>query len=220
MVVSNLVPESTRAAPRHVTLAVVFQVRDDALQALMAAGASLSRAVGRSRAATSSPGRRSRARSAATSPRRWMSASRASRAARDAERPRTEPAAVGARNRVPRSCARRPRLALPPDTAWHPVGALPPAAFDHGEIVEAGLDTTSRQALLHEHRVRAGAGRLHALGVTRPLRRRPRPRRLGHEPPARAAPARCSSEPERSASQGERAAGRRSSSASARGSWR
>ena len=29
--------------------------------------------------------------------------------------------------------------ALPPDTAWHPVGALPPAAFDHGEIVEAGL---------------------------------------------------------------------------------
>jgi len=28
---------------------------------------------------------------------------------------------------------------VPADTAWHPVGSLPPAAFDHGEIVEAGL---------------------------------------------------------------------------------
>jgi ADP-ribose pyrophosphatase YjhB (NUDIX family) len=27
----------------------------------------------------------------------------------------------------------------PPDTAWHPVDALPPAAFDHGEIVADGL---------------------------------------------------------------------------------
>jgi hypothetical protein len=28
---------------------------------------------------------------------------------------------------------------VPPDTAWHAVGALPPAAFDHREIVESGL---------------------------------------------------------------------------------
>jgi ADP-ribose pyrophosphatase YjhB (NUDIX family) len=28
---------------------------------------------------------------------------------------------------------------VPPDTAWHPVAALPPAAFDHGEIVRSGL---------------------------------------------------------------------------------
>jgi hypothetical protein len=28
---------------------------------------------------------------------------------------------------------------VPPDTAWHPAADLPPAAFDHGEIVEAGL---------------------------------------------------------------------------------
>jgi ADP-ribose pyrophosphatase YjhB (NUDIX family) len=28
---------------------------------------------------------------------------------------------------------------VPSDTAWHPVADLPPAAFDHGEIVEAGL---------------------------------------------------------------------------------
>jgi 8-oxo-dGTP diphosphatase len=29
--------------------------------------------------------------------------------------------------------------ALPPDTAWHPASSLPPAAFDHGEIVDAAL---------------------------------------------------------------------------------
>jgi hypothetical protein len=28
---------------------------------------------------------------------------------------------------------------VPPDTTWHAVGALPPAAFDHQEIVESGL---------------------------------------------------------------------------------
>ena len=29
---------------------------------------------------------------------------------------------------------------LPPDTAWHPVGNLPPTAFDHGSIAESGRD--------------------------------------------------------------------------------
>jgi len=29
---------------------------------------------------------------------------------------------------------------VPPDTRWHPVDALPPTAFDHGEIVLAGRD--------------------------------------------------------------------------------
>jgi len=29
---------------------------------------------------------------------------------------------------------------LPPDTAWHPVDELPPLAFDHGEIVLAGRE--------------------------------------------------------------------------------
>jgi hypothetical protein len=28
---------------------------------------------------------------------------------------------------------------VPPDTAWHAVTGLPPSAFDHGEIVDAGL---------------------------------------------------------------------------------
>jgi 8-oxo-dGTP diphosphatase len=28
---------------------------------------------------------------------------------------------------------------VPTDTVWHPASALPPAAFDHGEIVQAGL---------------------------------------------------------------------------------
>ena len=30
--------------------------------------------------------------------------------------------------------------AVPADTAWHPVDALPPTAFDHGDITRAGLD--------------------------------------------------------------------------------
>ncbi len=29
---------------------------------------------------------------------------------------------------------------LPPDTAWHPVGNLPPTAFDHGSIAGSGRD--------------------------------------------------------------------------------
>src|ERR1039458_433271 len=29
---------------------------------------------------------------------------------------------------------------IPPDTAWHPVGNLPPTAFDHGSIAESGRD--------------------------------------------------------------------------------
>jgi 8-oxo-dGTP diphosphatase len=29
---------------------------------------------------------------------------------------------------------------VPTDTAWHPVDALPPTAFDHGEIVLAGRE--------------------------------------------------------------------------------
>jgi len=28
---------------------------------------------------------------------------------------------------------------LPPDTAWHPAGGLPPTAFDHGSIVASGV---------------------------------------------------------------------------------
>ncbi|MGD0926131.1 MAG: NUDIX domain-containing protein [Streptosporangiaceae bacterium] len=29
---------------------------------------------------------------------------------------------------------------IPPDTGWHPVGDLPPTAFDHGSIAESGRD--------------------------------------------------------------------------------
>ena len=30
--------------------------------------------------------------------------------------------------------------ALPPDTAWHPVDALPPLAFDHADFVSAAVE--------------------------------------------------------------------------------
>jgi 8-oxo-dGTP diphosphatase len=29
---------------------------------------------------------------------------------------------------------------VPPDTAWHPVAALPPTAFDHGSLAESGRE--------------------------------------------------------------------------------
>ena len=79
---------------------------------------------------------------------------------------------------------------LPPDTSWHPVDAVPPTAFDHREIVLAGRTAgpPPRQAFLHEHRLRPGAGRLHDLGAPRPLRRGARSRGLGDEPSARARP--------------------------------
>ena len=104
--------------------------------------------------------------------------------------------------------------ALPPDTAWHPVGALPPAAFDHGEIVEAGL-TRLRAKLSYTNIAFALAPDVFTLSELRALyvaasAATSRPRTSS----ACCSGVRCSSEPERSASQGERAAGRRSSSAS------
>ena len=138
MVVSNLVPESTRAAPRHVTLAVVFQVRDDALQALMWQRArEPSRAVGRSRAATSSLGD---ARGLDPPPPRREGGCPRARASEQLEtrsdpgrNPRQWELATAYLGLVPADLD----PALPPDTAWHPVGALPPAAFDQ-QIKHAG----------------------------------------------------------------------------------
>jgi ADP-ribose pyrophosphatase YjhB (NUDIX family) len=141
LVVSNLVPESTRAAPLHVTLAVVFQVRSDALQVLM-----WQRAREPFQGSWSLPGGylepeetledSIRHHLAAKVDVRELSHLEQLETRSDPERnPRAWELATAYLGLVPSDLD----PALPPDTAWHPVGALPPAAFDHGEIVEAAL---------------------------------------------------------------------------------
>jgi ADP-ribose pyrophosphatase YjhB (NUDIX family) len=141
LVVSNLVPESTRAAPLHVTLAVVFQVRSDALQVLM-----WQRAREPFQGSWSLPGGylepeetledSIRHHLAAKVDVRELSHLEQLETRSDPERnPRAWELATAYLGLVPSDLD----PALPPDTAWHPVGALPPAACDHGEIVEAAL---------------------------------------------------------------------------------
>jgi ADP-ribose pyrophosphatase YjhB (NUDIX family) len=141
LVVSNLVPESTRAAPLHVTLAVVFQVRDDALQVLM-----WQRAREPFRDAWALPGGYLEpAETLEDSIRHHLAAKVDVRELAHLEQletrsdpgrnPRAWELATAYLGLVPADLD----PALPPDTAWHPVGTLPPAAFDHGEIVEAAL---------------------------------------------------------------------------------
>ena len=76
--------------------------------------------------------------------------------------------------------------AVPADTRWHPVDALPPLAFDHGRDRARRPRAAAREALVHEPRLRARARGVHDLRAARPLRGRARPRRLGDEPAARA----------------------------------
>jgi ADP-ribose pyrophosphatase YjhB (NUDIX family) len=141
LVVSNLVPEFTRAAPLHVTLAVVFQVRSDALQVLM-----WQRAREPFQGSWSLPGGylepeetledSIRHHLAAKVDVRELSHLEQLETRSDPGRnPRAWELATAYLGLVPSDLD----PALPPDTAWHPVGALPPAAFDHGEIVEAAL---------------------------------------------------------------------------------
>jgi ADP-ribose pyrophosphatase YjhB (NUDIX family) len=141
LVVSNLVPESTRAAPLHVTLAVVFQVRSDALQVLM-----WQRAREPFQGSWSLPGgylepeetledsiRHHLA--AKVDVRELAHLEQLETRSDPGRNPRAWELATAYLGLVPSDLD----PALPPDTAWHPVGALPPAAFDHGEIVEAAL---------------------------------------------------------------------------------
>ncbi len=79
--------------------------------------------------------------------------------------------------------------ALPGDTSWHPVDAPPRARLRPRADRPRRARPAARQALLHEHRLRARPGLVHDLGAARPLPRRARPRCLGHEPPARPAAA-------------------------------
>jgi 8-oxo-dGTP diphosphatase len=135
------VVKSTRPAPLHVTLAVVFQVRSDALQVLM-----WQRARDPFRDRWSLPG-------GYLEPKETLEASIRRHLAvkvdvrevahleqletrSDPERnPRAWELATAYLGLVPADLDPE----LPADTAWHPAGALPPAAFDHGEIVETGL---------------------------------------------------------------------------------
>jgi ADP-ribose pyrophosphatase YjhB (NUDIX family) len=133
--------KSTRRSPLHVTLAVVFQVRDDALQVLMWQRA---REPFEGRWALPGgylePGE-----TLAQSIRRHLAAKVDVREVAHLEQleTRSDPGrhptawelATAYLGLVPVDIDPE----VPPDTAWHPVAALPPAAFDHGEIVGSGL---------------------------------------------------------------------------------
>ena len=63
---------------------------------------------------------------------------------------------------------------LPPDTAWHPVSKLPEMSFDHGTVVRPRAQSTCRETLVHQHRIRAGPGRVRDVDTARNLLRCPR----------------------------------------------
>jgi ADP-ribose pyrophosphatase YjhB (NUDIX family) len=141
LVVSNLVAKSTRPAPLHVTLSVVFQVRGDALQVLM-----WERARDPFKGRWALPGgylepdetleesiRRHLA--AKVDLRELAHLEQLETRSDPARNPRQWELATAYLGLVPAGLDPE----VPPDTAWHAVGALPPAAFDHREIVESGL---------------------------------------------------------------------------------
>jgi 8-oxo-dGTP diphosphatase len=133
--------KSTPRSPLHVTLAVVFQVRDDALQVLMWQRA---RKPFEGRWALPGgylePGE-----TLEQSIRRHLAAKVDVREVAHLEQleTRSDPGrhpsawelATAYLGLVPVDIDPE----VPPDTAWHPVAALPLAAFDHGEIVKSGL---------------------------------------------------------------------------------
>jgi ADP-ribose pyrophosphatase YjhB (NUDIX family) len=141
LVVSNLVAKSTRPAPLQVTLAVVFQVRGDALQVLM-----WQRAREPFKASWALPGgylepretleRSLRRHLAAKVDVRELAHLEQLETRSDPDRnPRGWELATAYLGLVPSGLDPE----VPLDTAWHPVDSHPPAAFDHGEIVEGGL---------------------------------------------------------------------------------
>ena len=133
--------ESTRPAPLHVTLAVVFQVRGGALQVLMwkrardpftgrwalpggflEPGETLEESIRRHLAAKVDV--------------RELAHLEQLETRSDPDRnPRNWELATAYLGLVPSDLDPE----VPPDTEWHPVERLPPSAFDHGEIVEEGL---------------------------------------------------------------------------------
>jgi 8-oxo-dGTP diphosphatase len=135
------VAKSSRAAPLHVTLAVVFQVRDGALQVLM-----WQRAREPFEGRWALPGGYLEPNETLEqSIRRHLAAKVDVREVAHLEQleTRSDPGrhptkwelATAYLGLVPVDIDPE----VPPDTAWQLVAALPSAAFDHGEIVESGL---------------------------------------------------------------------------------
>jgi len=135
------VSKSTRPTPLHVTLAVVFQVRGDALQVLM-----WQRAREPFRDSWALPGGYlERGETLEATIRRHLAAKVDVRELAHLEQleTRSEPGrnprdwelATAYLGLVPADLDPE----VPADTGWHPAAALPPAAFDHREIVGTGL---------------------------------------------------------------------------------
>jgi ADP-ribose pyrophosphatase YjhB (NUDIX family) len=135
------VVESTRPAPLHVTLAVVFQVRGDALQVVMwqrarapfAGRWALPGGFLEPRETLEQSIRRHLA--AKVDVRELAHLEQLETLSDPARNPRGWELATAYLGLVPADVDPE----IPADTAWHPAEALPPAAFDHGEIVEDGL---------------------------------------------------------------------------------
>lgn len=141
MVVSNLVAKSTRRTPLHVTLAVVFEVRDEELQVLM-----WQRAREPFKGRWSLPG-------GYLEPGETLEQSIQRHLATKVDvRELAHLEQLGTRsdpNRNPSGWELATAYlglipagvdpALPSDTCWQPVDRLPPPAFDHGAIVGVGL---------------------------------------------------------------------------------
>jgi ADP-ribose pyrophosphatase YjhB (NUDIX family) len=135
------VAKSTRGAPRHVTLGVVFQVRDGALQVLM-----WQRARDPYAGKWALPGGYLEpGETLEQSIRRHLAAKVDVREVAHLEQletrsdPGRNPAAWELATAYLGLVPVDLDPAVPPDTVWHSVAALPAAAFDHREIVEAGL---------------------------------------------------------------------------------
>jgi ADP-ribose pyrophosphatase YjhB (NUDIX family) len=136
----KLESESTR--PTHATLATVFQVRGGALTVLL-----WQRGRQPDEGAWALPGGRlGSGESLEESIRRHLAAKVDLRDLAHLEQLGTwgDPRRVPGVREVATAYLGLVRLGLDPsvpdDTAWHPVDALPPTAFDHGQIVLAGRD--------------------------------------------------------------------------------
>ena len=126
----------------HSSLAAVLQVREGACRRFCGNGlASPSPDHGRCPAACSPRGRRSRSRFGVISPQRstsvrWRTSSSSTTLSDPARNPKAWELATAYLGLVPLGVDPD----VPGDTSWHPVGSLPPTAFDHGAVVLAARD--------------------------------------------------------------------------------